>query len=75
MFGHATTIVKRFFNVKQTFNPIGGIWSENSYANTSYNNTASNKAFGSNVYGLGIYCPINNLNNDLTIYIGLKNST
>ena len=75
MFGHATTIVKRFFNIKQTFNPIGGIWSENSNANTSYNNTATNKAFGSNVYGLGIYCPINNLANDLTIYIGLKNST
>ena len=24
------------------------------------------------VYNEGIYCPINNLNDDLTIYIGLK---
>ena len=29
--------------------------------------------YGSNIYGEGIYCPINYLIDDLTIYIGLKN--
>ena len=75
MFGHATTINnnKRYFNIKQNFNGLGGIWTENSNSNNiSYSNTANSKIFGSNVYGEGIYCPINNLNNDLTIYIGLK---
>ena len=75
MFGHATTINsnKRYFNIKQNFNGLGGIWTENSNSNNiSYNNTANSKIFGSNVYGEGIYCPINNLNDDLTIYIGLK---
>ena len=75
MFGHATTISnnKRYFNIKQNFNGLGGIWTENSNSNNiSYNNTVNSKIFGSNVYGEGIYCPINNLNDDLTIYIGLK---
>ena len=75
MFGHATTINsnKRYFNIKQNFNGLGGIWTENSNSNNiSYNNTANSKIFGSNVYAEGIYCPINNLNDDLTIYIGLK---
>ena len=77
MFGHATTINsnKRYFNIKQNFNGLGGIWTENSTSNNiSYNSTANSKIFGSNVYAEGIYCPINNLNNDLTIYIGLKNN-
>ena len=76
MFGHATTINsdKRYFNIKQNFNGLGGIWTENSTSNNiSYNITANSKIFGSNVYAIGIYCPINNLKNDLTIYIGLKN--
>jgi len=75
MFGHATTINndKRYFNIKQNFNGLGGIWTENSNSNNiSYNTTANSKIFGSNVYSDGIYCPINNLNDDLTIYIGLK---
>ena len=75
MFGHATTINsnKRYFNIKQNFNGLGGIWTENSNSNNiSYSNTANSKIFGSNVYAEGIYCPINNLNDDLTIYIGLK---
>jgi hypothetical protein len=75
MFGHATTINnnKRYFNIKQNFNGLGGIWTENSNSNNiSYNITANSKIFGSNVYSDGIYCPINNLNDDLTIYIGLK---
>ena len=75
MFGHATTISnnKRYFNIKQNFNGLGGIWTENSISNNiSYNNTANSKIFGSNVYSEGIYCPINNLKDDLTIYIGLK---
>jgi len=75
MFGHATTINnnKRYFNIKQNFNGLGGIWTENSNSNNiSYNSTANSKIFGSNVYSDGIYCPINNLNDDLTIYIGLQ---
>ena len=75
MFGHATTINsnKRYFNIKQNFNGLGGIWTENSNSNNiSYSNTANSKIFGSNVYAEGIYCPINNLNDDLTIYIGIK---
>ena len=75
MFGHATTINnnKRYFNIKQNFNGLGGIWTENSNSNNiSYNSTANSKIFGSNVNYDGIYCPINNLNDDLTIYIGLQ---
>jgi hypothetical protein len=75
MFGHATTINsdKRYFNIKQNFNGLGGIWTQNSNSNNiTYNSSANSKIFGCNVYNDGIYCPINNLNNDLTIYIGLK---
>jgi len=76
MFGHATTRIdstKRYFNIKQPFNPAGGIWTFNSNSNNiSYNSTANDKIFGSNVNNNGIYCPISNLNDDLTIYIGLK---
>ena len=76
MFGHATTRInsdKRYFNIKQPFNPLGGLWTEYSDSNNiSYNSTANNKIFGSNVSNDGIYCPINDLNDDLTIYIGLK---
>jgi hypothetical protein len=75
MFGHATTISsnKRYFNIKQNFNGLGGLWTENSNSNNiSYNSSANSKVFGCNVYNEGIYCPINNLNDDLTIYIGLK---
>jgi hypothetical protein len=75
MFGHATTINsnKRYFNIKINFNGLGGIWTENSNSNNiSYNSTANSIIYGSNVNSEGIYCPINNLNDDLTIYIGLK---
>jgi hypothetical protein len=75
MFGHATTITynKRYFNIKQNFNGLGGIWTQSSNSsNITYNSTANSKIFGSNVYNEGIYCPINTLNDDLTIYIGLK---
>ena len=77
MYGHATTInsYKRFFNIKQNFNVLGGIWTENSNSNNiNYYNTANSIIYGSNVYSNGIYCPITNLMDDLTIYIGLKNS-
>lgn len=82
MFGHVTTkplgsipSTKRYFNIKQNFSGQGGNWTENSNSNNiSYNSTANSKIFGSNVYGDGIYCPIVNLNDDLTIYIGLKNN-
>jgi hypothetical protein len=76
MFGHATLKLrnfKKYFNIKQNFNPGGGIWTENSYSNNiSYNTTVNNINFGSNISSNSIYCPITSLNNDLTIYIGLK---
>ena len=79
MFGHATTrsnSYRRYFNIKQIFKP-GGIWDQTGFSNNiTYNITANSSNFGSNVYdngiSVGIYCQINNLNNDLTIYIGLK---
>ena len=82
MFGHVTTkplgsipSTKRYFNIKQNFSGQGGNWTENSNSNNiSYNSSANSKIFGSNVYGDGIYCPIVNLNDDLTVYIGLKNN-
>ena len=83
MFGHATTINsnKRYFNIKRNFSGNGGIWTENSNPNNiSYASTVSTVGnvdpiiYGSNVNGQGIYCPINDLNDDLTIYIGLKAS-
>ena len=78
MFGHATTVTshKRFFNIKLPYDAFGGEWTENSNSNNiSYATTASSKIYGSNVNSDGIYCPILELNNDLTIYIGLKHST
>jgi hypothetical protein len=77
MFGQATTISsnKRFFNIKRTYNTFGGTWTENSNSNgISYYNTASSNIYGSNVNSEGIYCPIIDLQDDLTIYIGLKNN-
>jgi hypothetical protein len=87
MFGHATTndengTYTRFFNIKHDYNIANGIWTihNNNNINTnaiSYNRTHflnTSRIYGSNVDGLGIYCPINVLNNDLTIYIGLKNN-
>ena len=83
MFGHATTISsdKRYFNIKRNFSGNGGIWTENGNPNNiSYASTVSTVGnvdpiiYGSNVNGQGIYCPINDLNDDLTIYIGLKAS-
>lgn len=77
MFGHATTVTshKRFFNIKLPYDAIGGEWTENSNSNNiSYTTTTSSKIYGSNVNSDGIYCPILELNNDLTIYIGLKHS-
>lgn len=76
MFGHATILSsnKRFFNIKQNYDTRGGIWTVSSDSNpSSYEVTANLKKYGSNVNGDGIFCPINDLNDDLTIYIGLKN--
>lgn len=77
MFGHATTVTshKRFFNIKWNYDAGGGVWTVNSNSNNiSYTTTTSSKIYGSNVNSDGIYCPILELNNDLTIYIGLKHS-
>ena len=77
MFGHATTITsyKRFFNIKWIYDAGGGVWTVNSnYNNISYTTTTTSKIYGSNVNSDGIYCPILDLNDDLTIYIGLKHT-
>ena len=87
MFGHATTTDEngtytRFFNVKLDYTTTNGIWTihNNNNINTNainYNSTqflTTSRRYGSNVDGYGIYCPINVLNDDLTIYIGLKNN-
>ena len=77
MFGHATTVssYKRFFNIKWIYDAGGGVWTINSnFNNISYTTTASSKIYGSNVNSDGLYCPILELNNDLTIYIGLKHT-
>ena len=81
MFGHATTLsnsYKRFFNVKVDYSALGGIWTEHSISSAiSYNSTINNNnsiMYGSNVNNDGIYLPIIELMDDLTIYIGLKNS-
>jgi len=79
MFGHATpnlSTEKKYFNIKQRFAP-SNIWTVNSFSNNiSYNTTTSLQIFGSNVSidgsPIGLYCLIDSLKDDLTIYIGLK---
>jgi hypothetical protein len=76
MFGHVTTrdSYKRFFNIKQNYGR-GAIWTTTSDSIVySYQATANLIKYGCNVNNDGIYCPID-LMNDLTVYIGLRNST
>lgn len=68
---------KRIGNFKQEYNPLGGDWITNGGINTSYNGTL-NYEYGSKVENdngdKGIYINPNSVNDDLTIYIGLKNN-
>ena len=68
---------KRIGNLKQSFNPVGGIWNQNGGTDTNYNNTLT-KAYGTKVEyssnnDFGIYIDYSALNDDLTLFIGLKN--
>jgi len=78
MFGHATVnsvtqSFKRYFNIKRPYQDSGR-WTFNSPSNPAsyYSTDAAN--YGSNINELGLFCPYNELQDDLTIYIGLKNS-
>ena len=66
----------RIGNLKQTFNPIGGNWIENGGVSVGYNSSLS-KPYGCKVENsngdLGIYISYTSLNDDLTLFIGLKN--
>ena len=63
-------------NLKQSFNPIGGNWIENGGISMCYNSSLS-KSYGckvENVNGdLGIYISYSAINDDLTLFIGIKN--
>ena len=68
---------KRIGNLKQSFNPVGGIWNQNGGTDTNYNNTLT-KAYGAKVEyssnnDFGVYIDYSALNDDLTLFIGLKN--
>ena len=66
----------RIGNLKQIFNPIGGNWIENGGISVGYNSSLS-KPYGCKVENnngdLGIYISYTSLNDDLTLFIGLKN--
>ena len=65
----------RIGNLKQSFNPIGGNWIENGGVYVGYNSSLS-KPYGSKVENnngdLGIYISYTLLNDDLTLFIGIK---
>ena len=68
---------KRIGNLKLRFNPVGGIWNQNGGTDTNYNNTLV-KAYGAKVEyssnnDFGVYIDYSVLNDDLTLFIGLKN--
>lgn len=64
-------------NLKQLFNPTGGNWNVNGSPSTvSYNNTLQLK-YGSKVIdgsNYGLYLSPTAINDDLTIFIGIKNA-
>ena len=80
-FGTATHVIGnylRFFNVKIPFSPIGGIWIANGSIITpmtylTISNPPSNLGYGCNINNVGIYINPSDINNDLTVYIGIKN--
>jgi hypothetical protein len=78
MFGHATIRTttqsfKRYFNIKRTYQDSGK-WTFNSPSNPASYSSTDAASFGSNINEEGLFCPHNDMLDDLTIYIGLKNS-
>jgi cytoskeletal protein CcmA (bactofilin family) len=70
----AGTSIKVIGNFKQSFNPTGGIWSENGTATTGYSNSISS-SYGSRIINgtdFGIYVNSTSINDDLYLFIGLK---
>ena len=61
-----------------SFNPIGGNWLENGGNNTGYNGSLVTsygcKVENSSTNDLGIYLSYTALNDDLTLFIGVKNN-
>ena len=71
-----TTNYRRIGNLKQAYSPIGGNWLVNGGISTSYNGTLA-FSYGSNVENnndRGIYIDVNAINDNLDIFIGLKNA-
>lgn len=77
-----TTLVNtnynRIGNLKMSFNAIGGNWLENGGINTGYNGSLVTsygcKVENSSTNDLGIYISYTALNDDLTLFIGVKNN-
>ncbi len=76
-FGTATLFtggILRFFNVKIPFIPSGGRWILNGNVIIPMSfSTLSNIKYGCNIDNIGIYINPDEINDDLTIYIGVKN--
>ena len=78
-FIRATTSTGNFIrigNLKKTFNGVGGIWTENGGTNVGYNGSLA-KQYGAKVENnsdQGIYINFTGINDDLELFIGLKNS-
>ena len=72
------TTTKIMGSFKQSFNPIGGNWIVNGTGQKSYTDIADGSSYGSIVddgtSGRGIYISKTAINDDLEIFIGLKNS-
>jgi hypothetical protein len=70
--GTSTNIIGNF---KQTFNPTGGIWSENGTVTTGYSNSVA-PSYGSKITNsngdFGMYINSTAINNDLYLFVGLK---
>ena len=67
----------RVGNLKIEYNPVGGDWINNGSTPISYNNSLI-KAYGSKVENnngdKGIFVSPTAINNDLTLFIGIKNN-
>ena len=72
------TTTKIMGSFKQSFNPIGGNWIVNGTGTKSYTDISGDSAFGAIVddgsSGRGIYISKTAINDDLKIFIGLKNN-
>ena len=71
------TTTKIMGSFKQAFNPIGGNWIVNGTGTKSYSDISGDSSFGAIVddgsSGRGIYISKTAINDDLKIFIGLKN--